>query len=437
MSARREALDAQSSQITDDRARAEAEQETLRATDRVARRRHRSEDGRTRKPPRAREARAGSARHGARRARPHLRGVARGRSGGGRRCGERSRAARATRCDAVRLRTARTRSVRAARGSRERRANGSPRKRATRKRLARNSWHSTRATAAAAGRRRAGRRARRRGRARARRRRRRHTAPRRANSRAPKRGCTRSRNSKRISKGHVPGTRAVLEANARGEFDGIVGVVSNLVRVDERTRARSTSHSARRSRTSSPNAPRTRSARSRSCARGKPAARRSCRSIRSAIATAAAPATRRASRGVIGYAHALVEPIHPRFAGIVAFLVGRILVVESLDVGVRLVRGARFPRRDRHARRGRDPRRRRDDGRPLQARTFDPLAARAGAHAFANRYRACANGSNARRPRRPRRARKARRRRASATPRTARTRISRSNCATRTRASKR
>jgi chromosome segregation protein len=46
--------------------------------------------------------------------------------------------------------------------------------------------------------------------------------------------------------------------------------------------------------------------------------------------------------GVIGYAHTLVEPTEPQYAGIVAFLIGRILVVETLDVGVRLVRGERF-----------------------------------------------------------------------------------------------
>ncbi|HMD02699.1 MAG TPA: AAA family ATPase, partial [Candidatus Baltobacteraceae bacterium] len=34
--------------------------------------------------------------------------------------------------------------------------------------------------------------------------------------------------------GHVPGTRAILEANARGEFPGVLGVVSNLIRVEER-----------------------------------------------------------------------------------------------------------------------------------------------------------------------------------------------------------
>ena len=47
-----------------------------------------------------------------------------------------------------------------------------------------------------------------------------------------------------------------------------------------------------------------------------------------------------AQSGVIGYAHTLVET-EPRFAGIVAFLVGRVLVVDSLEAGVRLVRGRR------------------------------------------------------------------------------------------------
>ena len=34
--------------------------------------------------------------------------------------------------------------------------------------------------------------------------------------------------------GHVPGTRAVVEAGARGELTGLHGVVSNLIEVDER-----------------------------------------------------------------------------------------------------------------------------------------------------------------------------------------------------------
>ena len=46
-------------------------------------------------------------------------------------------------------------------------------------------------------------------------------------------------------------------------------------------------------------------------------------------------------KGVIGYAHTLVRT-EPEYAGIVAFLVGRILIVEALDVGVRLVRGQGF-----------------------------------------------------------------------------------------------
>src|SRR5512135_1311592 len=34
--------------------------------------------------------------------------------------------------------------------------------------------------------------------------------------------------------GHVPGTRAVIEARQRGELRGIEGIVSNLITTDER-----------------------------------------------------------------------------------------------------------------------------------------------------------------------------------------------------------
>ena len=41
--------------------------------------------------------------------------------------------------------------------------------------------------------------------------------------------------------------------------------------------------------------------------------------------------------GVIAYAQALVES-EPRYAGVIAFLIGRVLIVEDLSVGVQLVR---------------------------------------------------------------------------------------------------
>ncbi len=141
--------------------------------------------------------------------------------------------------------------------------------------------------------------------------------------------------------GHVPGTRAVLEAYARGEFGGLLGVVSNLVRVDERyARALDIAFGA---------------ALSNIVTESSEAAERAIRflsqqemgratflpldTLGSRVGRNPSEAPRR--EGVVGYAHALVET-EPRFAGIVAYLIGRTLVVASLDVGIALVRGANF-----------------------------------------------------------------------------------------------
>jgi chromosome segregation protein len=138
--------------------------------------------------------------------------------------------------------------------------------------------------------------------------------------------------------GHVPGTRAVLEANARGEFAGIHGVVSNLIRVDEQyARALDVAFGAGLSNI---------------VTAGSEDAERAIAYLRAhelgratflPLDTLGDRTGRSASEvprrpGVIGWAHALVEAA-PEYRGIVAFLVGRILVVETLDVGVRLVRG--------------------------------------------------------------------------------------------------
>ena len=142
--------------------------------------------------------------------------------------------------------------------------------------------------------------------------------------------------------GHVPGTRAVLEAHKRGDFGGIVGVVSNLVRVDEQyARALDIAFGASLSNIV------TERAEDAERAIAYLRAREAGRATFLPLDTLGSRAGRGAheaprDRGVIGYAHALVEPTEPRFAGIVSFLVGRILVVESLDVGVRLVRGQGF-----------------------------------------------------------------------------------------------
>ena len=142
--------------------------------------------------------------------------------------------------------------------------------------------------------------------------------------------------------GHVPGTRAVLEAASRGEFAGIVGVVSNLVRVEEAyARALDIAFGASLSNIV------TETAEDAERAIAYLRAREAGRATFLPLDTLGARAGRDPSEaprgpGVIGYAHALVEPTEARYAGIVSFLIGRILVVETLDVGVRLVRAERF-----------------------------------------------------------------------------------------------
>jgi chromosome segregation protein len=142
--------------------------------------------------------------------------------------------------------------------------------------------------------------------------------------------------------GHIPGTRAILEAHKRGEFAGVVGVVSNLIRVDEQyARALDIAFGASLSNLVTETAEDAERAiahlRSRELGR---ATFLPLDTLGNRAGRAAHEAPR--ERGVIGYAHALVEPVDARYAGIVSFLVGRILVVESLDVGVRLVRELGF-----------------------------------------------------------------------------------------------
>jgi chromosome segregation protein len=139
--------------------------------------------------------------------------------------------------------------------------------------------------------------------------------------------------------GHVPGTRAVLEADARGELAGIHGVVSNLIRVDE-THARALDIAFG-------------GALSNIVITTLEDAELAIKylSVRELGRATFLPLDTLGSRtgrndaprepGVIGYAHTLVAT-QTEYAGIVAFLVGRILVVESLNVGVRLVRGRGF-----------------------------------------------------------------------------------------------
>jgi chromosome segregation protein len=141
--------------------------------------------------------------------------------------------------------------------------------------------------------------------------------------------------------GHVPGTRAVLEAVSRAELAGVHGVVSNLIRVEEGyARALDIAFGAGLSNLVTETSEDAQ--RAIALLREREAGRATFLPLDTLGQRAgrnAADAPRLA--GVIGYAHTLVET-QPRYAGIVAFLVGRVLVVETLDVGIELVRGRNF-----------------------------------------------------------------------------------------------
>jgi chromosome segregation protein len=141
--------------------------------------------------------------------------------------------------------------------------------------------------------------------------------------------------------GHVPGTRAVIEAAGRGELSGLLGVVSNLIDVDEQyARALDVAFGAGLSNivtATSEDAER---------AVGYLRERESGRATFLPLDTLANREGHEirglAGRpGIIGYAHTLVRA-EPRLRGIIAFLVGRILVVDALPTGIRLVRGEGF-----------------------------------------------------------------------------------------------
>jgi chromosome segregation protein len=138
--------------------------------------------------------------------------------------------------------------------------------------------------------------------------------------------------------GHVPGTRAIVDAWNRGELHGIEGIVSNLITTDQRyARAMDVAFGARLSNvvtTTSEDAERCVEFLNRKEA-GRATflpldtlAKRDGRHLDDRLAGVA---------GVLGYAHGLVCT-DPRFAGIVNFLVGNVLIVTTLQVGIELVR---------------------------------------------------------------------------------------------------
>jgi len=139
--------------------------------------------------------------------------------------------------------------------------------------------------------------------------------------------------------GHVPGTRAIVDAWHRGELSGIEGIVSNLIATDERyARAMDVAFGARLS-----NVVTVTSEDAERCVEflnRKEAGRATFLPLDTLANREGRELDDRLARvnGVLGYAHTLVKT-EPRFAGIVNFLVGSVLIVTTLEVGIELVRG--------------------------------------------------------------------------------------------------
>jgi chromosome segregation protein len=138
--------------------------------------------------------------------------------------------------------------------------------------------------------------------------------------------------------GHVPGTRAVVEAWQRGELGGIEGIVSNLIETDDRyARAMDVAFGARLSnvvtRTSEDAERAIEFLNRREAGRATflpldTLGNREGRTLSSDL---------KGRPGIIGYAHALVRT-GPEYRGIVNFLVGNVLIVDVLQTGIDLVR---------------------------------------------------------------------------------------------------
>jgi chromosome segregation protein len=141
--------------------------------------------------------------------------------------------------------------------------------------------------------------------------------------------------------GHVPGTRAVIEAAQRGELGGLHGVVSSLVDVDERyARALDVAFGAGLSNIVT--ATSEDAERAVRYLREREAGRATFLPLDTLMKRDGHRLGNLAGRpGIIGYAHELVRS-DERFRGIVAFLVGRTLVVDELRTGIALVRGENF-----------------------------------------------------------------------------------------------
>ncbi len=141
--------------------------------------------------------------------------------------------------------------------------------------------------------------------------------------------------------GHAHGTRAVVEASQRGVLRGLHGVVSNLISTDERyARALDVAFGEGLSNVIAETSEDAEAAvaylRERELGRATllPLDTLASREGRELGALRGRP-------GIIGFAHTLVRA-EARYAGIVAFLVGRVLVVDDLRTGITLTRGEGF-----------------------------------------------------------------------------------------------
>ena len=138
--------------------------------------------------------------------------------------------------------------------------------------------------------------------------------------------------------GHVPGTRAVMEASRRSELRGIEGVVSNLITTEEQyARAMDIAFGARLSNIithTSEDAER-----AIDYLNMKELGRATflpLDTLQNRTGKDLTPELR-SVRGVIGYAHSLIRT-QPQYESIVKFLVGSVLVVDTLQTGIYLVR---------------------------------------------------------------------------------------------------
>ncbi len=142
--------------------------------------------------------------------------------------------------------------------------------------------------------------------------------------------------------GHVPGTRAIVEAWQRGELHGIEGIVSNLIETDERyARAMDVAFGARLSNVV------TRTSEDAERAIEFLNRREAGRATFLPLDTLGTREGRHATpdlsgvSGIVGYAHSLVR-VAAQYRGVVNFLVGNVLIVDTLQTGIDLVRTRGF-----------------------------------------------------------------------------------------------